>query len=379
MILEWSRLGISVSLVSLEKNEDLEPADRLVECAVEFGRSGVTWHWEPFDSRHNGAAALANVRSLLSSAMQAVRRNRPALIVARGYVPATVALALRGRYAIPYVFDFRGYWIDERRAEGQFRRPLITSAARLVERQLFRRCAAAVSLTELAAADIRGGKFGSWRADKPLVAIPTCADYDTFVPQLRDKCDRDGLFVDKYVIAYVGAINASYHTEAAIDIFKRVRAARADAHLLCLTKQRAEMTERLRAAGVDASDYTIAVATHDQMPTMLAVADWGLLLLANGVAKRASMPTKLAEFFAAGVRPVAYGCNEEVLQWVEKSGGGIVLASLSEADRELAAKRIASSVRDPNQIDAVRSVTGKHFGLRAGASRYVELFRSLTS
>ena len=58
------------------------------------------------------------------------------------------------------------------------------------------------------------------------------------------------------------------------------------------------------------------------------------------------MPTKLAEFLATGVRPVQFGCNEEVSAWVRRTGSGLVLDEVSAAGLGRAADAIISTAPD---------------------------------
>ena len=95
-----------------------------------------------------------------------------------------------------------------------------------------------------------------------------------------------------------------------------------DAHLLCLTRQERDLREHLLQAAVSEDDFTITSVPHDQMHEWMSLVHFGLLLLEETFAKRASMPTKLGEMFASGVRPVQYGCNEEVTRFVREAGFG---------------------------------------------------------
>ena len=97
---------------------------------------------------------------------------------------------------------------------------------------------------------------------------------------------------------------------------------------------------------------------------------WALLLLRSSFAKRGSMPTKLAEFFAAGVRPIQHGCNAEVSQWVRESGLGLVLEDLTESGLQRAAEQVARHEPSPGEVARARERTRSHFGLEAGLSAY---------
>jgi glycosyltransferase involved in cell wall biosynthesis len=277
----------------------------------------------------------------------------------------------------------RGYLIDERVVEGRwFRNPLLLRLARAVERGIFSRCAGAVTLTSPSAADIASGRFGAWDARKPLSVIPTCANYDVFRLERR----ADGIpsalrsrLREKLVVGYVGAVNRSYRVEQALLLFKHLHALRPDAHLLCLTLQTEALASAIERAGLAAPSVTLTSAAPWEMPAWLGWIDWGLHLLEVGEAKRASMPTKLAEFLASGVRPVHHGCNEEVSEWVEHCGSGYVLPTTNDAALRHAAAFVASAPAAPGLLARARELSRPHFGLEAGLDRYQEVVARLLS
>lgn len=118
--------------------------------------------------------------------------------------------------------------------------------------------------------------------------------------------------------------------------------------------------------------------------------DWGFLLLRPDAAKAASMPAKLAEFFAAGVRPIHYGCNDEVGAWVRRGASGLSLSSVDGRCLDEAAAYIAADGPPPDAatppgprppadhvlatLEAARARTEAHFSIVSGATRYAQLF-----
>jgi hypothetical protein len=274
---------------------------------------------------------------------------------------------------VRYLFDTRGFWFDERREQGRwFRDDRVFRAAKRVERQLYESAAGAVSLTELGAEDIRRGAFGRFWG--PVAAIPTCVDHDEF--SLACRAERRPEYADKLVVAWVGSINNWYHIDEGLELFRRVRRLREDAHLLWLTPQVDLARQRVVAAGI--TDATVLSAAHDEMPRWMGSIDWGLLLLVATYAKRASMPTKLAEFLASGVRPVHHGCNEEVGDWVRRTGSGLSIALSSDALDEAAA-RIAEVGRSTEGLEDARVRSAAHFSLASGVDRYDALLTELES
>ncbi|HKC64053.1 MAG TPA: hypothetical protein VKB86_10465, partial [Pyrinomonadaceae bacterium] len=92
-----------------------------------------------------------------------------------------------------------------------------------------------------------------------------------------------------------------------------------------------------------------------------------------------SMPTKLAEFFASGVRPIQYGCNEEVSEKIREAGAGLILRGLNESDLREAAREVAHTRRSVEAVARARALTRAHFSLDAGVDKYASLLGRLYS
>jgi glycosyltransferase involved in cell wall biosynthesis len=88
------------------------------------------------------------------------------------------------------------------------------------------------------------------------------------------------------------------------------------------------------------------------------------------------MPTKLAEFFAAGVRPIQFGGNEEISRLVADAQSGMVLQDLDDGILRQAASLIAADAPRARIYDA-RNRTRQYLGLEAGVEAYAKLLRDV--
>jgi len=253
----------------------------------------------------------------------------------------------------------------------------------MIERELYRDACAVVTLTDLHAADVIDGAFGKKPADV-VVTIPTCADYDEFRihPNRPDKPTDSRVVPEvvqarlrgKRVAAIVGALNRSYAVDSTLEVARLFLKRSPNHHLLVLSEQRDAYAKLLGATGFGEESMTIAAAAHADMPAWMDWIDWSILLLPDVAAKRGSMPTKLAEFFASGVRVVAHGCNAEMANWVRRAGSGISLNALAPGDLADAAAAM-SAARGSDDLHRARQITAPHFSLWAGLERYADLLR----
>jgi hypothetical protein len=384
-LLGLARRGFRYKLLSMESRADLANPARVGELQAELAGAGIDWAYLPYDPAGNARAAGLNLVKLAGKAGQLVLRGDVGLIHARAYHAALVARALKRSLRVPYLFDARGRWIDERLLGGRwFTNPLVERGARVVERSLYGNASALVVLTQLHADDIRAGDFGK-QDGKRIEVVTTCADFESFA--LTPRFSRDAQspipapllerLADKLVLGFVGSTNAFYRHRESFQLAREVMERRPDAELLVISAQQREFTELAREARIPEQRITVTSVNHKAMPGWLQRIDWAIQLLNGGVAKRGSMPTKLAEFLATGVRPIHFGCNDEVAEWVRRTASGIVLESLEPRQLATAAEVVARSARDRPQLEHARDVAKPHFDLASGLDRYESVLREL--
>jgi len=346
--------------------------------------SGVGWITQQADLVHSIRSSAAAVASMTRAALRIADAQNIELIHARGYQSAGVARVVRLLRGVPYLFDARGCWIEERAKPGDwFSGPKRYALGKGLERELYTSACAIVALTTLHATDIRAEYPGQ---NGPIEVIPTCTDYDDF--ELRrsrpDKPTRSATLSpdlvetlrNKTVIGVVGSLNSSYLVDAALKLTAYATRESRNIRLLVLSRQATEYLRIIETAGIPTETVTYAESRHEDIAEWLQWIDWGFLLLPEVAAKRGSMPTKLGEFFATGVRPLAHGCNSEMISWVTRSGSGLVLDQVDDGSLKWAASQL-SRPGDFAALQRARDITEPHFGLKQGLDRYGQLLASL--
>lgn len=364
-------LGWQCTILSLEPRTTSAAEREAVQARVV--RSGVRWQSSWYERGRTGP--IKNTSAMSGMVRDAARETD--VFHGRSYFGGFLASAAGGCGGINSVFDTRGYWIDEKIADGRwFRDPLTRALGRQVERQLYERSSAVVTLTELAAEEVRAGRFGRRRHPSLVACIPTCVDYAAF--SLDRPVAPHPILREGPVIGYVGSINPSYETVRSLRLAAMVLDRSPSAKFVALTSQGTEMRALADEARIPESRRLITRIPFREGAAWLPWIDYGLLLLvAPNQAKRASMPTKLGEFLATGVAPICHGGNREIEAWVGKTGSGLVLDDLSDDELGRVADIMAEGVPDPAVLRQAREIAEQHFSLESGANRYDALFREV--
>ncbi len=382
VLLALKARGFAYQLLSLERDDDLRDQSRVSSLRRCLEDAGIPWHMIGYDTGQNKGAAARNLRQATRRAWSVARQDGLALTHARSYHGGLVAYALKKLASVSYLFDVRGYWLDERLEEGRWvTRPMVLKGARAVERSLYSHAAGVVSLTGLQALDVRQGVMGN-RIPKEVHAIPTCADFSEF--QCVPRAQRTGpepvrdFIRDKIVVSLIGSINASYDMSASVRLGKKVLEAQPKACLLILSRNREGFSRLVDEHGLERSRVLIHSAPHTEMPRYLSCVDWAIMLLRKNRAKRGSVPTKLSECFASGVRVAFHGCNDEVEDWVRQVGTGCVVRSLDGQGLDEAARVMVSAPTDDRTgLMLGRARAFEYFSLRRCVDRYEVLLSRL--
>jgi len=364
-------MGWECTILSLEPQE----ADRAVLDRVQAraAMSGVRWQRQPYRKGRVGAPK----NTLSMAAMLRGVWKQTDLFHCRSYFGAFFPSTASIFGHIPYVFDTRGYWVDEKIEAGRwFQDPASLAIARRVERSLYARASGVVSLTELAAEDVRSGRFGRRHSEERSICIPTCVDYAKFRME-RGTAPHDFLG-DGPIVAYIGSLNPSYEYRTSLRLAAMILNRVPESKFLALTSQVDQMSSLADEFAIPNRRRLISSVAYEEIHLWLPWIDFGLMLLVSpNQAKRASMPTKLAEFLATGVAPIACGANSEVVDWVRRTGSGLIVDDLSIDSLERATQLVARGVPDAEALAHARVAAEKHFSLDSGAQRYDALFQSI--
>ncbi|MBN2288462.1 MAG: glycosyltransferase [Candidatus Glassbacteria bacterium] len=134
----------------------------------------------------------------------------------------------------------------------------------------------------------------------------------------------------------------------------------------------AELEHRGRRRGADWQAYHCKV---EEVPGMLAAADWALLVLADFLTSETFLPIKFAEYLALGLPILTHPANRELARLVLGYRVGAVL------DPDLPEGTLRSLLTDgPGAMrDRCRQAAREHFDLDRFASRYAALYRELAA
>lgn len=380
-LIALSTRGFRITILSCEKPARFEQDEAAIRRICE--NSGLLWKPLPYHHRPPLLAPIYNALALKRAAARLHRRTPFDLVHCRSYIPAMAGLHLKRRFGIPFLFDMRGFWPDERLDGGGW--PLshpvyrrVYAYFKRIEAELLREAGHIISLT-------RAGKNQLLTRPKiqlggpDITVIPCCVDVDHFPPiDKRSKAaGRTALSIsaDARVVAYLGSIGGWYLLGEMLDFFRAYSRRYPDAMFLLVTPgDPAIIVAKAAKAGLSSERLIIRSAARDEVPRLMATADLGLFFVKPCFSATACSPTKMAEMLALGLPVVTNTGVGDVAEIVRDTGCGVAIEGFSEEAYEAAIDSIESLALSAQQL---RETARSLFDIDIAIDRYEEVYRAL--
>lgn len=369
----------AITLLSFEKPADIADSERTAAMSNRLAACGIDWVPMSYHKRPPVVSTAIDTIAGIARARRIARAREVQIIHARGYVPALIALGARGASHAAFLFDMRGFWVDEKVEAGHWKSGgMLYRMGKWWERRFYAAADAVVSLTAAGACAITelGVKMPP---GVPVEVIPTCADLQRFSPGPKDTelVARLGL-AGAPVIGCVGTMRNWYMRQEMIDCLAAFAKSWPELRILIVTRDdRGALRADLEKAGVPGARLAITSASFEEMPRYIRLFDAGLFFIKPSFSKRASAATKLAEFLGCGVPVIINDGVGDSGTIVRDGHVGLVLSSLDVAGFDAALAQVRSVLSDPAMPKRCRRVATDVFDLDAGVERYRRVYRQL--
>lgn len=377
-----SMAGYNMTILSCEKKQKFAETGTHIKKILED--SGIDWHYIFFTSSPPIAAKVYDLFKFKRKALSLYRKNKFSLTHCRSYVSADIGLLLKKKYGVKFLFDMRGFWVDERVEGGiwNIKNPLfkyIYKSYKHKEAAFISNADYIVSLTQNGKKEIE--KWSSYTG-APIKVIPCSADYELF--SLTTSVDKQkarnelGIPQGVMVISYLGSIGTWYMLDEMLQFFKQLKEKYNNAVFLFITNgEQDKIKNKANAFGIDASDLIVKSASRTQVPIYSKAADFSLSFIKPVYSKISSSPTKLGELLAMGIPVICNSGIGDVKEIVEETGGGIVFDNFTQKDFEKVIDKI-ELLKSCNPLH-IRETAKKYYWLEQAREWYVGIYKKLLS
>ncbi|NCT75342.1 MAG: glycosyltransferase family 4 protein [Chitinophagaceae bacterium] len=377
-----SEKGYQFTILSFEKKKPYEANKLMIEEIVK--KYSIQWVPLSFTSSPPLLSKLYDAIRMRRTAQQLHKRKKFDMVHCRSYPGAEIGLLLKRKTGVPFLFDMRGFWADEKRDGGAWpdSHPILNRVYRYYknkEKAFVSEADHIISLTNNGKAELQ-----TWPAYNPAIpvsVIPCCADTTLF--SVKRKEDRTlarqglGLSADKLVVSYLGSVGSWYMLDDMLTLFKYIRKSYPGSVFLFIThSDPVYIYQQAKKAGIEKDDLLIRKAGRKEVPGLAKASDINISFIKPVYSKKSSSPTKLGEILCMGIPTIVNAGVGDVDAIVRQVGGGIILPDMSEDSFEKAVTAIPALLQtDPA---SVRNKAMEIYDLDRGVELYAQVYKRIT-
>ena len=360
-----------IFLISFEKKADLSDSFLMDEIQKRISDSGIEWH---FLTYHKTPSYLATAWDILRGTLTGLYltvKYRLNIIHARSYVPALIAVIIKKFTGVKFLFDMRGFWADER-LDGKIwkENSLIYRISKYLEMVFLKSSDHVVSLTKVAV-DIMLDFDYLKKSAPPFTVIPTCADLERFQSLKKNNSS------DKFVMGYLGTAGTWYLFEETAKCISILIKNYPNSHFYIINRgEHKYIKESLIYAGVPEDRFTIKSAKHSEVPQLLQNIDAAIFFIKPVFSKKASAPTKLAEFLGSGIPCLVNDGVGDMGTVVKEEKVGVAISDFTYSEMENGINQILQLATSEGIRQRCMDVSKKYFSLEEGVKKYQGIYES---
>ncbi len=357
-----SRRGCRYALISFEKPARWGDHELRERVGRRLREAGVAWHPLPYHRRPTGVSTAYDLVRGVQLARRLAREG-PAfdMVHVRSYPCALIAHRLFSERGLPYLFDLRGFYPEERVDGGLWREGgTLFRLTKRLERPLLRDAGAVVTLTE-ASRPLLHERMRAAGAAASVHVIPTAVDLSRF---------RLTPIPESPHLVYLGSIGTWYLLPEMAALARAFLDKEPTGRVTFLTNGE---HQRVRAAMGDlASTPRVAVRAvdHERVPDELATATATFALIRPSPSKVASAPTKFGESLAVGAPLLVNPGVGDVAELVRGEGVGVVVDPDHTETYGRTLDALLALAGRPGIRERCRAVAERYLDLEDAADRY---------
>ncbi len=354
----------NISIISIEKNNDLQNKDYFNKINDMLKNNNIDWN---FLTYKKGISKYFLLINLTFTCIKLLKKNNYNILHARSYVSGLIVYFLKFFFKFYFIFDIRGFWIEERVEWGLWSKYSIKYIIfKLLEKKLYNKSQSIVSLTHDAKKIIEN-KYLKKKSFSRITVIPTC----TFIEK---KFKKNTNLIPKFT--HLGSIGTRYDFPFFIKLMSEINKRKKIA-LSIINKNEHDKINKLFLKSNDKNlIYKVQYIQPMNIIKELYSSDFGVFFPVKGYYLKAYFPTKLGEFLSSGTPIITSSINEHVDNLILNNNVGIVIDLLQNIDYDLIYSKIKILQKDVELTDRCFFTAEKYFNITNAANIYSKIYRN---
>ena len=370
-----SNKNYKITIVSFEKTKNHRQNKNVINI---LKKNNIDWVPLKYTKHPPILSTLWDVYKL-RKAVKKLKVKGIDLIHCRSYITTLVALDFKKKYKIPFIFDMRGFYADER-VDGRIWRldnfiyKKIYNYFKLKEKEFLQFSDYTISLTKNGKKEILCWNLPN---QSKIKVIPCCTDENLFQKKnIQDARSELGFNKEDFIISYVGSIGTWYMLDEMLDFFKCLKMKKPTANFFFITKDNPQLIlEKAKSKKINVSSIKIQPSSREMMPSYIATSNFSIFFISPIFSKKASSPTKMGEIMNLGIPLICNGGVGDVDEIMEQCMPELLIKEFTKEEYNRVTNLITNNyIADGEKII---NTSYQYYSLKKGIKKYLTVYKKL--
>ncbi len=356
-----------ITIISFEKKIDLSKTEHFKKIKDKLENNKISWFY--FKYTENKLLRLFLIARYVITIIYFFKIKKINIIHSRSYVTGFIAYILKYIFKFHFIFDMRGFWIDERIEWGLWKEnSLKTLFFRYFENRILSKSDSIVTLTNDAKQILIQKRIKNLLSNN-IFTIPTCVALSKDIKLSNSN--------NKIKFTHLGAIGSRYNFELYLKIMKKISNIK-DIHLSIINKnEHSKIKKLLLYFNFPNEIYEVRYVEPYDVSYELKNSNFGVFFPINGYYLKGYFPTKLGEFISNGVPVITCRINNHVDSIIENNNIGIIIDNIDNINYELLLKKISKMLNDRDIKERCIKVAKEHFDINMATEMYSKIYKQV--
>ena len=358
-----------IYLISFEKKIDRKNKILVKQTLHKMQTANISWHPLTYHKKFSILATGLDILLGITLGFLIAKSKKIQVVHSRSYVPSIIGLFIKKLTSIPFVFDMRGFWVDERVDGGLWNRDSsIYKVGKWFEKKFILNADHIVSLTKSGIRELKNFSYIEKNKINYSV-IPTCADLTHFK---NTEIDRK-----EFTVGYIGSVGVWYEFDAVIKAFEEILLINSRAKLLIVNRgDHNYIYEKIKLSNIVTGQYKIVSSSFENMPNLISQMHMAIFFIKPLFSKKASAPTRLAELLGCGIPCLSNEGIGDMTDLLEQNKVGVTIKDFSLSSIKIGINRFLPLLNDKTISQRARKVSKENFSLDLGVEAYNKIYQS---
>lgn len=376
-----SKLGFKIHMISAEKK--LENFNKINSELLE---NDINWYPIKYCKYPPVLSTIWDVYKIFKQTKKVFKHYPINIIHCRGYITALIGLKYKKKHKINFLFDMRGFFPDERVEGGLWNKNnfiylKIYNWFKNKEKQFLINADYIISLTSKGKEIICNNIIHQQLFN--IEIIPCCVDVNKFNyneysyntnQNIRNELN---ISTDAVVYTYLGSIGTWYLLDEMLVFFNAIYKQNNKSVFLFISNDSPNIiNEAIIRNNCYKNAIIITSKPSDLVPKYLSISDWGLFFIKPVFSKKASSPTKLAEFLAMGIPVITNKGVGDVDEFIKSNNAGVLVSDFTDSEYNNAISKIETFKNQGKDFYA--DLAKKHFNKDDAINKYAEVYKRIS-